>query len=363
LVWRFAGPHCIAEFCCREWWRQAIALTGRSARCLVATTHGFKGKLRFVPPTLPYSEDLDANNIHVQAPSDVIFLCGGRYSDISVAIPLSLRDAFLKIVDFPPLRDRILIQAEEVTAQFSFFDYYDNILDFESDLAQIVELILLFCESEGSLAELGAFATIEEIAQRLLVIVRQKHWNANSFIRLGPLRLIERKYGREFIYVVEDNDVGIEEDSVAKVDKNALASLLTAPITIRFQRLGEPTTFDAGRSGHVIKLTVGLVQEYGTLDLEEISFLLELLNSARTLKEIQGYLLCAESVGWLKKISKGTTDYFVAMKTRTDAANIQSKSSAKIKNKTRRRVLIRDHWRKTDELRHRSIAQIFGGSP
>jgi hypothetical protein len=108
---------------------------------------------------------------------------------------------------------------------------------------------------------------------------------------------------------------------------------------------------------------VGLVQEYGALNLEEISFLLDILNATRTPKVIQGYLLCAESVRWLKKIAKGPTDYFVAMKARTDAATIPSKPSARIKNKARRRLLIREHWRETDELPHRSIAQVFGGAP
>src|SRR6185295_12911360 len=106
------------------------------------------------------------------------------------------------------LKGRDLIQAEEITSDFLFFKKYDNILDFETDLAQIVELIILFCESEGSLAELGAFAMIDEIAQRLFVVVRQKHWNASSFIKLGPLRRVERKYGRETVCVVDDDDVG-----------------------------------------------------------------------------------------------------------------------------------------------------------
>lgn len=139
---------------------------------------------------LPYSEDLDADGIHVQAASDVVFLCGGPYSDISEPIPLSLRDAFLKISEYSPLKERVLLLAEDVTKADSFSDSYDNILEFETDLAQIVELIILFCESEGSLAEFGAFAMIDEIAKRLFVVVRQMHWKANSFVRLGPLRLI-----------------------------------------------------------------------------------------------------------------------------------------------------------------------------
>lgn len=310
---------------------------------------------------LPYAQDLDPSNIHVQAASDVIFLCGGQFSNISEPIPLSLRDAFLKILDYAPLKDRVLIQAEDITQNYSFFDYYDNILDFETDLAQIVELILLFCESEGSLAELGAFAMIDEIAERLFLIVRQKHWNAPSFIKLGPLRRIERQYGREAIYVVEDDDVGMRGDSVAAVDRDALGRLLAKPLTIRFQKPRDPTTFDPRRAGHVIKLIVGLVQEYGALKVAEIHDLLQLLNSERPLKDIRAYLLCAEAVGWLTKIAKGADDFFAATKTRIDAASIPSKPDAQIKNRTRRRLLIREHWRRTDQLRHKGITQVYGG--
>src|SRR3954451_3527736 len=46
-----------------------------------------------VSVVLPFAEDLDAAKIHVQAPTAVVFLCGGQCSDIGVRIPLSLRDA------------------------------------------------------------------------------------------------------------------------------------------------------------------------------------------------------------------------------------------------------------------------------
>lgn len=98
---------------------------------------------------LPFADDLDADKIHVQVPTHVIFLCGGPVSSIQETIPLSLRDAFYKILDNPVLRTRELILAEEITARLATFDKYRNILDLETDLAQIVELIILFCESEG----------------------------------------------------------------------------------------------------------------------------------------------------------------------------------------------------------------------
>jgi hypothetical protein len=269
---------------------------------------------------LPYAEDLDAENIHVQVPTHVIFLCGGPVSSLSERAPLSLRDAFYKILDNPILRKRELILAEEITAQLAIFDKYKNILEFETDLAQIVELIILFCESEGSLAELGAFAVINEIAQRLFVIVREKHWEALSFIRLGPLRLIENEHGRDSIYVIDDDDIGIRGGSASAVNPDTLKDRLLSPLTVRLERPREPTTFDATRSGHVIKLVVGLVQEYGALEITEIGTLLKNLQvTGATGEKIQRYLFCAENVGWLKRVARGSVDYFVAVATRAIA--------------------------------------------
>jgi hypothetical protein len=175
---------------------------------------------------LPYSQDLDAEKIHVRAPTSVIFLCGGPISSIAEPVPSSLRDAFLKILENPVLKGRDLIQAEDITSQISFFNKYENILDFETDLAQIVELIILFCESEGSLAELGAFAMINEIALRLFLVVREKHWNELSFVRLGPLRRIEKAHGRDCIFVVDDVSVGMRGNAFASGNNNRVIGVL-----------------------------------------------------------------------------------------------------------------------------------------
>lgn len=257
------------------------------------------------------------------------------------------------------LKGRDLIQAEEITPQISFFNKYENILDFETDLAQIVELIILFCESEGSLAELGAFAMISEIALRLFLVVREKHWNELSFVRLGPLRRIEKSYGRDCIFVVDDVSVGMRGNSARDVSIDALKTLLVPPLTMRLARPHEPTTFDAQRSGHLIKLVVGLVQEYGALRTEEIQSLLTLLKVSDISEQaIVRYLLCAEAVGWLKEVSKGSSDYFVA-KAAKDAATIYVKPTATEKNKPRRRHLIREHWKVHDAQRFNAITEIF----
>lgn len=314
---------------------------------------------------MPFVEEIDAERIHVKEPFDVVLLCGGKYGDIGDPVPKSLRDAFLKALPPKPLRDRELIQAEDITKQYDFHKSYDDILIFETDLAQIVELIIIFCESAGSLAELGAFSMIDEIMKRLFVVIKEEHWNEPSFVKLGPLRRIEREVGREAIHVIADHDVGLEGKSAAKVDKKKLVEMLEGPLERRVNTVREPTTFDPHRAGHVIKLIVGLVQEYGALTLREISWLLKVLGAEKSDDQIRGYLRCAAAVDWLTTVSKGTNDYYVqtasSIAKGVDAATLPVKEGTKDTSKMRRRAVIREHWKEKDKLRFAAIQQAAKG--
>lgn len=312
---------------------------------------------------LPFVDDLDAAGIHhVQAPTNVIFLCGGQCSSINDATPLSLRDAFLKISDNPAINRSVLIQAEEITSLSFFKDHYRDLLRFETDLAQISELILLFCESEGSLAELGAFAVSDEIAKRLLVIIRDKYWEADSFVRLGPLRYLENNHGSEAVYVIDDLDINMRAESAADVRIDVLKERLQQPLRKRLEQTREPTTFDQNKSGHIIKLIVGIIQEYGALTADEITDVLSKLNIDLNLGLVGGYLLCAEAVMWIAKKRKGWVTFYVA-KDLPDAATLSWKPSLNLRDKVRRRFIIRQRWSETDQLRSAGIRDVFGGSP
>lgn len=309
---------------------------------------------------LPYAGDLDGKKIHVQAPSAVLFLCGGQYSNISAPIPLSLRDAFLKISDNPATRGKLIVQAEDIKFADVFAEHYNDFLQFETDLAQITELILLFCESEGSFTELGAFAMVEEIASRLLVVVRDKYWSSDSFIKHGPLRQLENHYGEKSVYVLDDIDIGMRGNSAADVKIDVLRDRLQDPIVKRL-RNREATTFDLNRPGHIIKLIVGLIQEYGALTIDEILDLITIFGVSPKKSTVSGYLLCAETVNWIVKKRKGYTTFYIAANL-PDAATLIFKEDAQIRVKTRRRILIREHWTKTDQNRHRAIQEVFGGT-
>lgn len=68
-----------------------------------------------------------------------------------------------------------------------------DLLSLENLLAASVSAVVICLESNGSIAELGAFVNHRILSKKLIVIVDIKHKKANSFIRKGPIRFLETK--------------------------------------------------------------------------------------------------------------------------------------------------------------------------
>ncbi len=190
--------------------------------------------------------------------------------------------------------------------------------------------------------------------------MRDKYWPDESFVTLGPLRYLRRKHGLTSVFILNDHDINMQGKSAAQVKIQTLRDILQAPIKLRLDTIREPTTFDPERIGHVIKLIVGLIQEYGALTRQESADLLRLLGISKSLVEIGAYLLCAEAVGWVVKRTKGYDDFYIARNIK-DAATISAGENAKEKNKTRRRLLIRKYWKEKDPFRLEEIRREYGG--
>lgn len=107
------------------------------------------------------------------------------------AKPKSFRDAFYwwLLDNRQGLKDLLLLP--ENYNDWSDFSVYTDLLLFEQDLAYLTNAVLIFLESPGSIAELGAFSQIKSLSQRLIVVVKENHHPKKSFISLGPLCSIE----------------------------------------------------------------------------------------------------------------------------------------------------------------------------
>lgn len=66
-------------------------------------------------------------------------------------------------------------------------------LTIESALTKYADCIILILESESAIAELGAFAHVDEIAKKILLINDKQFINSDSFIHKGPIKKVNAK--------------------------------------------------------------------------------------------------------------------------------------------------------------------------
>lgn len=304
---------------------------------------------------------VDRGAIFVEPPTDLIFLCGGKTGPPHNKIH-SIRDAFLKAPDNPALRGRDVLLAEKVNTFHLSRPAYSDLLQFELDFAQVCELILLFSESQGSIAELGAFSMMPELADKLLVVVRDHHLKDDSFIKLGPLQHLKLTHGEHSVFVINDDDTGISNNSVRNIRLDVLRDRLTPAINDRFEAVKEGVTLDLKRRGHIIKMMVGFVQEFGGLTATELAALLKEFGVNFQVAEVDQLMLCAEAAKWVAREQRGFDVYFFALPNVKDALVLKFETGAPIFNKARRRQAFREYWREHDPQRVGGIAKFAGGA-
>ncbi|WP_207553578.1 retron St85 family effector protein [Teichococcus deserti] len=303
-------------------------------------------------------ECIDPDSLRVYAPKPVIFVCGGRYDLSCPSYPHSLRDAFFRI---NLGSDKKILLAEELQDAFFPAGHYKDILQLESDIAQISDYVILFSESYGSAAELGAFATEEEIARRILVFMDDYHYSQKSFIVLGPIRSLERRF-RTSVCVLNRAELGIFKiDHLETLKMDIFTARIKSAMDIRLtdSTSREHTTFNSSRTGHVIKLMTGLIQHYGALTADEIEAFLYILGIKKKNEEIENLLLCAEYASWIKSEKRGVNKFFVSIANEKNSIGYKLLKEAKI-DREKWKFDVRSYWKKHDPERFACISSAVG---
>jgi hypothetical protein len=292
-------------------------------------------------------------SLRVRSPTSVVFLCGGAI-DETLDDPGVLRDAFYRLSNKLDLPYQVVLaeKAKPLTAEAGYHD----LLSFESDIAQVVGLILLFAESAGSLAELGAFAALEAIAPSLLAVLCNAHYDAQSFIRNGPVAYLENNHGDESVHVLDCNEIGLDEQGrIVALDMAAFSTSMFSVVDSRLAARPEWSKFDPSRSGHVILFIVGMCHEYGALTQKEIRALAA--SAGATEVRFDNYIYCAVLLGWLRRIRKGNHVFYVAG-TIYPALNYHFKDDVDYRDKVRWRADFRVFWKAKDPSRLKAIADV-----
>ena len=310
-----------------------------------------------------FLEQLKLDDVRVRAPTKYVLLCGGPMSKDHGDPALSLRDAFYKIIDGAIPSDASLLVAEQINAFVIKRANYDDFLRFESDIAQVCELVLLFSESEGSFSELGSFCSIEEIRSRTMVVIEDKYFNiADSYIRLGPLEALLNE-DDSAVVTFTFKGLGSADGKFEAVDRDKLKALLRPKIDRRLESIDAHTTFDPSREGHAIKALVGFCQEFGALLREEILLSLQHVGIDISDQQLSRFILCGSQLDWIKERRKGDRRLVLANPSLDKIAAqflLNKVDEGLPTNANRHRAAILEHWKQSDIERFNAIVETRG---
>ncbi|WP_152555787.1 retron St85 family effector protein [Ferriphaselus sp. R-1] len=258
----------------------------------------------------------------IESLSPLILVFGGAASDINNKYA-SCRSVFLDWA-FSSSYDlsKYLIKPEDYK-EWNQFEGYDNLVDFERDAGCLSRGILLFSECEGALAELGAFCMDDVLCERLLVVVAKDHYDAPSFIKLGPIRRIEEAHSSSAICVVDStSDPKLFEPEVVGVGEALKAKVVTLPKTHRFNSNSTRDQF---------LLIADLVELFGALTKKEIEELLLFMGIEHEAKRLKRMLNLLQLLDLIVESGHLTERYFVPPKERIRFFDYSAPEEAKSK--------------------------------
>ncbi|EKE73259.1 putative inner membrane protein [Celeribacter baekdonensis B30] len=199
-------------------------------------------------------------------------------------------------------------KSEGFTLAENFKDWqngYNNLADFEKDIAAISSVIVVILESAGSLAELGLFFANDALRQKMIVVVHSQHHLNESFIKFGILKPLEADK-EESVLVYE-----IDSDNIDDVEESEVEDILEEVWGIS-EKIDKTSLFDTSNHGHSIFLTFQIIDLFTILTKSEIENYLSSLGVHFTKRQLQSALYILTKFKLLKQEKRSSqTFYFV----------------------------------------------------
>lgn len=305
--------------------------------------------------------DVDLDQLRVVRPSKFVFLCGGVIGATGTRRPINLRDYLYRIKKIEEHFNVIL--AEDAVDLYRLTSY-SNLIEFEEDIARVSSLVVLISESAGSLAELGSFASSDIIRPTLRVIMSEDHSKAHSFVRLGPVKLVEF-HRRESLGVFPWKshrkngwlNVASVRSHYTSIRRYIVNQLKLTDLSNRYSHLAEEQK--------LLFIIYWVIYISWAISPSVLYDYIRKLGYNLTDKQIRDKVYCLEVVKWVERMEYGPKDYFFA-RWPTDPFDYRFKAGVSDKDSGRRKVQLSKALRKAEPLEdhvRRTVANARGNRP
>lgn len=241
------------------------------------------------------------------------------------------------------------IRTPEEFSDWNTFSGYGNLVDFEIDAGSLAKAIVLFSESPGSFAELGAFCTNLALSERLFVVVAKEHYHAISFIAYGPLKKIENLKIENSICVLDSLDPAKLQSQLPEVFSALSEKLETLPKT---------QAFTPSRRRDLFLLVADLVDLFGALTERELYAMVQAMSvdiDHQTLDRVTKQLLRFELIS---HVAGATKRFFVAPVNRNSYLNYTSPKASSAFDRAKFKLLQAMPWLMADKVRYAAYCDV-----
>lgn len=264
-------------------------------------------------PRLKFLNQASVNGMRVEfSQSPIVLLCGGRVVEKERADDEDLPIISLRHAISRESTDFELFRPEEIT-DWQADGVYQNLMDFEEDLAGICSLVVIILESPGAIAELGAFSQLDDLRHRLMVFTSSHVQSEDSFISLGILRHIKSQAEgsvRDYPWSLPATDYN---DKISfKIDVQIVKDII-ADIGDQINDLSDTAVFKSDNNSHVIALIFQLLSLFITLKRKELREYLKCYDVEISEDELKRKLFLLERFKLIKKGKYSDSTYYKAV--------------------------------------------------
>lgn len=307
---------------------------------------------------LAFAQSVRVNACRVYNTPRLVFLCGGPSKDASAPGEFqSARDYFFRYIKtkLPAIGTRVRL-AENLGRWYDH-DTFRDLLEVEEYIAEFAELIIIFVESAGSIAELGAFSALRTVQPKILAVVN-KNFREPSFISEGPVRRLQQLDGSSVYKYAWDRSTERLNDPSTLAVFDELCEEIGGLLEARQAGQKKEHSLDLNSHGHAMLMVADLIDIVFASTRTEIQECLKALGRSIDKSTLQKYLFLLKDLKIIEEeylngsfyISEGCGPYIA----------YDFLTGAQVNNRERAKFLIRS---KLDGTRARILRRRLASQP
>lgn len=255
-----------------------------------------------------FAKSLRGDDCKIRNTPNLIFLCGGKTAEKGRY--RSARDYFYRHLksNAAGIARRVKL-AEDVNAWFRR-EVFPDLLELENYLADLADITVLFVESPGSIAELGAFAASGSLRPKTLAVLNTFYDFDRGFIAQGPVQKIKNE-NVQLVHYYKWHPKRLKLPATEKEFRD-MAKELAAFLLSRDKSLPKQQSFDKKKPGHVLLLIVDLIGIPGVATITDIANCLTELGCEFDHAKLGRYLSLLESMSFVTRVLRSNQTFYVS---------------------------------------------------